>query len=199
MGTDRQENQPELFDLSQRPAAKISHGRLGRVLLHLRYDQLVLTAIAGLIGLTVIFACGVERGKQLARSERMWLARSSQAAPPTQETAPVAPERPPEAPASTGAEGRSDPPPAVVKPKAKTVVAAADGGSRYAVQVVTYSQARLAQAEMTRLRAKGEPVFLMMRGTRAVVYVGPFTSKTNASERLPQLRERYQDCFIRAL
>ena len=36
----------------------------------LRYDQLVLTGVAGVIGITVVFAFGVERGKQLARVER---------------------------------------------------------------------------------------------------------------------------------
>ena len=36
----------------------------------LRYDQLVLVSVAGVIGITVVFAFGVERGKQLARVER---------------------------------------------------------------------------------------------------------------------------------
>ena len=52
---------------------------------------------------------------------------------------------------------------------------------------------------MDRLRATGEKAFLVMREGRTMVYVGPFPSKMNASEKVVSLRPRYQDCFVRPL
>ncbi len=51
--------------------------------LHLRYDQLILVGVAGVIGVTVVFAFGVERGKQLARAEQS-VVLSAVAAHPTE-------------------------------------------------------------------------------------------------------------------
>lgn len=219
MAPDLRENQLELFDLSRQQPARMSRESLGRVFVQFRHDQIVLGSIAGLLGLTVIFACGVERGKQLVRSERVLLARQQQqtaqspepdpkraaAAPGVSVPATVPAAKPMPAPAAVKAVPA---PPAVkkqpsapAKAKEKTKVAAAptSGSSRFAVQVVTYTQPQMARQEMERLRAKGEPVFLLMRDGRTIVYVGPFPSKTNASERLGRLKARYQDCFIKSL
>src|SRR3990167_5394875 len=81
------DGQLELFDLSGQPTAKPRHTTLGRLVLQIRQDQLMVAGIAGLVGLTVVFALGVERGKQLVRSERVLLAR--QQAPKPQVVAPV--------------------------------------------------------------------------------------------------------------
>jgi cell division septation protein DedD len=215
MAPDLRENQLELFDLGRQQPARMSRESLGRVFLQFRHDQLVLGSIAGLLGLTVVFACGVERGKQLVRSERVLIARQQQALervpaePKREASAPViqaapavpavitapAPVKAPATPAAPAAPAKKEKTKVAdaAKPKAKT------GSSRYAVQVVTYTQPQLARQEMERLRAKGEPVFLLMRDGRTIVYVGPFPSKTNASERLGRLRARYQDCFIKSL
>ena len=61
------ENQLELFDGGYQPIRPPHREVLGRFLLQLRHDQLVLAGIAGLIGLTVVFACGVERGLFILR------------------------------------------------------------------------------------------------------------------------------------
>jgi cell division septation protein DedD len=183
---------------------------LGRVLLQLRHDQLVLAAMAGVIGLTIIFATGVERGKQLARSERAILTRQ-QAAPPAPQAAPAAVvervKRPatqvsaaaqaPMAAPTTKAATAAGQVPAQKKPEpAKTP----KGKSRYAVQVVTFSRPLLAKKEMDRLRAKGERAFLIIRdGGRTVVYVGPFPSKGNAVEKVSSLKIQYRDCFVKTL
>ena len=209
MAFESQENQLELFKLQHQPAPRPHREMLGRFLLHLRYDQLVLAGMAGIIGVTVIFACGVERGKQLVRSERSMLVRQQPATP----TAAVE-ESPSTAPALTPApsvkETREKPvqtPTSV--PKVKTKLASAPvtstspvaerGLSRYAIQVVTFSRPFLAKQEMDRLVASGERAFLVMRDGRTMVYVGPFPSKTHAADKLLTLKSRYQDCFVRTL
>lgn len=209
---ENHENQLELFDVQHHPAPRPHRETLGRLLVSLRYDQLVLAGMAGVIGLTILFACGVERGKQLVRSERSMLVRQQPALPTTPvagesespTAAPVAPLAPPVK------ETREKPAPApATTPKVKTklvsaspVPDASSGGrrvSRYAVQVVTFSRPQLAKQELDRLVASGERAFLVMRDGRTIVYVGPFPSKTHAAGKLSTLKARYQDCFVRTL
>lgn len=210
--------QLELFDVQANVSRRPRREALGRMWLQVRDDQLILGGIGGLIGLAVIFACGVERGKQLVRHERALLIRegaAEQPAPPDgNSVARSASGRAEGAPAGIVAGSSARPPaPAKTKPPSARVAAApakASGGakrstagqaqrSRYAVQVVTYSRPQLAKQELDRLRAKGERAFLVMRDGRTAVYVGPFPSRTNASEKLALLKSRYQDCFIRSL
>ncbi len=191
MVPDNREHQLELFDLSNQPVARLQRETFGRLLIHLRYDQLVLGGIATLLGVTVVFACGVERGKQLVRGERMMVARQQPAAS-DQKTAPAAPEQKAAVEPHKAEKKTPSTPEAPAKATGK-------GASRYAVQVVTYSRPTLAKREMERLKARGERVFLVMRDGRTMVYVGPFPSKVNASEKLTSLRPHYQDCFIKPL
>ena len=185
------ENQLELFDLSVEPGRRPRRESLGRLLIHLRYDQAVLAGIIGLLGLTVVFASGVERGKQLARTERTLLREraDSPAGPSTVRTS---------APAVTTPALKPLTPPASPKAPAKPVTAPA-GKRRYAVQVVTYSRPQLAKQELQRLQANGEAAFLVMRHGRTSVYVGPFPSRERATEKVAGLKMRYQDCFVKTL
>lgn len=222
------EGQLELFDLAHQPAPRARPEHAGRFLLQLRDDQLVLSSIGGLLVLTVIFACGVERGKQLVRSERPVLAGQPPVSVPVRTRIAVKPSAPEQAtsvaPASTKRETaeqvdapakKSAPPPALT-PKVKkpsklasgtakpsgtreNTTARQAGKSRYAIQVVTFSRPNLAKQELDRLQARGERAFLVMRDGRTRVYVGPFPSKDNASQKLTSLRGRYQDCFLRTL
>lgn len=192
-----QGKQLELFELTRQSAPRPHHrDTLGRVLLQLRHDQLVLAAMAGVVGLTIIFASGVERGKQLARTERAILARQ-QAAPQVSAAAPA----PMTAPATitapaTKAATTAGPVPAHKKEPAKVKA----GKSRYAVQVVTFSRPQPAKQEMDRLQAKGERAFLVIRdGGRTIVYVGPFPSKDHAVEKVSTLKMKYRDCFVKTL
>lgn len=186
------EDQLELFDLASAPVPRPPREMLGRMLLHLRHDQLVLSGIIGLIGLTVVFACGVERGKQLVRAELfaqgspvVATGTASGSARPAMKTGERAPESVPAV---------SPPAPKTTQPKKPL-----GGRSRYAVQVVTYSRPQLAKLELDRLKASGEAAFLVIRDGRTRVYVGPFPSRSNADKKLAQLKTRYQDCFVRAL
>ena len=188
------DGQLELFDLSGHPATKPRHTTLGRLVLQIRQDQLMVAGIASLVGLTIVFALGVERGKQIVRSERVLLAR--QQAPQPQTVVP--------APSSSSAKTTKPSvaaPTTLVKPKTPVKLAApsAMSRSRYAVQVVTYRQPQLAKRELDRLQAKGERAFLMSRKGLTVLCVGPFPSKDNAQEKLVQLKDRYQGCFLKTL
>lgn len=203
------ESQLELFDVARQTAPRPSSPQAtGRVFINLRYDQLILSGMAGLIGLTVVFASGVERGKQLVRSERVLLARQEPQAPvaksSTEQTkaSTTSTEQPKAAPSPASAPAKAKTPKRVVEAPAAPVTrkaAKTSGSSRYAVQVSTFTRPHLAKQELDRLRARGEKAFLVIRDGRTMVYVGPFPSKTNASEKVANLRARYQDCFVRTL
>ena len=177
----------------------------------------MLAAMAAIVGLTVVFAGGVERGKQLVRSERMLLSRQEPARPaPARSSAGGAASAPgPAAEPETTAKPKVVPAlgPTTMKPKTRVVEQPGDAApaasaqareasparGRYAVQVVSYKRAQLAQEEMQRLRGRGERAFLLLRNGMAIVYVGPFPSKENAREKSTSLKPRYQDCFVRTL
>ncbi|MBI4003653.1 MAG: SPOR domain-containing protein [Candidatus Omnitrophica bacterium] len=193
------DGQLELFDLSGHPTIKPRQRSLGRLVLQIRQDQLVVAGIASLVGFTMVFALGVERGKQLVRSERVLLAR--------EQTLPVG--APPAAnpeisagqaakPAAKTAKPATSAPTAPVKLNVPKKLAASQG-SRYAIQVVSYRQPQLAKRELDRLQAKGERAFLVTRKGFTVLCVGPFPSKDNAKEKLMQLKDRYQGCFLKTL
>lgn len=202
------EGQLELFDLSGQPSARARDAAPGHCSLHLRHDHLVLISIAGLIGVTVVFACGVERGKQLVRAERMLLARQpssgSPSAPRGADAAPA--EAPPAAatPAKQVGETKTPraPAPAMApKPKPRKLAQASPstGSARYAIQLATYRQPHYATREIARLNALGERAFLMKRERHTVVYAGPFPSRQNALDKMARMKDRYRDCFLKTL
>ena len=184
-----EENQLELFDLASQAAPRPHREFVGHVRLQLRYDQLVLTSMVGIIGLTVIFACGVERGKQLARYEGS--ATSALELPPAIPAVPTAPMTTKLTPQRVPASGEA--------PKVKAPGKPATLRSRYAVQVITFSRPQLAKQELERLQSRGERAFLVAREGRTAVYVGPFPSKSHASEKRSTLKTHYQDCFVKVL
>ena len=222
MGPSDREHQLELFDLARQAGGAPHRVPLGRIILHLRHDQAVLAGIAGLIGVTVVFACGVERGKQLARYERVLLAREPAGPPartPEPESSAARPSSSPARDATVTPQSGDVQKPAPAKkvkvpiklasgevpmPNPSPAAAAATppsktGTSRYAIQVVAYSRMQHARQELERLRARGERAFLVMRNGRTIVFVGPFPSKGNAIEKLTSLKARYQDCFVKTL
>ena len=226
MAPVNQESQLELFDVSNQPTSKPRRDPIGHLLLHLRYDHCILGSIASLLGLTVVFACGVERGKQLVRSERVMVARAQPTGPPEPSStsaaeSPVAGDESRTTTSPPRGEPKSGPTP-IVAPKKKEPSRLASraprmlpgaaglgrphigstqpaGTSRYAIQVVTYRQRQLAKNELERLHARGERAFLIIREGRTSVYVGPFPSRDNASEKLVSLKTRYLDCFLKTL
>ena len=190
-------DQLELFDLVE-PPGQPRPPRLGVFRLQVRYDQVLIGGIVALIGLTVVFALGVERGKQLARAERTWPLRrdlpSSAAersmAPAVQADAVLPSKRALEEQPVDGPQAE----PVPLSPKQPV-----GRPSRYAVQVVTYHRPQLAQQELRRLQEAGEPAFLTQQQGLTVLYVGPFPSKALAREKRSMLKGRYGDCFVRSL
>ena len=193
-------DQLELFDVAAGPA-RPRQAVPGFWHVQVRHDQGIIGGIAALIGLTVVFAMGVERGKEFARAERLLLPVRGATAPeevsPTSEategsepsvTSPV--ERVQEAPSIDSRQVPAKP----SAPKLKV-----PEPSRYAVQVVTYSRPQLAQRELKRLHEAGEQAFLLERQGQTVLYVGPFASKNVAREKVTALKSRYTDCFMRSL
>ncbi len=190
MGYERAEGQLELFAATGPASMPTRRLSIGRVSLSLRYDHLVVASIGALIGSAIIFAFGVERGKQLARSEHRAPLLPARA---LAQEAPVSPQ--PTAPRGAVPSARA----VAERPRATPQKERTPGKTRYAIQVVTYSRVQFARREMQRLEATGERAFLVTGDGRTQVYVGPFTTKANASEKLLALRERYHDCFVRSL
>lgn len=199
--------QLELFDLSQSSAATPRRYGWGGVVIRLRQDQLIVLGISALIGVTVVFAAGVERGKQLARTERLLrsptLVKTESSLPAASASSSSSKSAEPPS-ASKTREAASEPP--VVEPKRSpsTTPGATPPRKlaqrlRYAIQVATYSRPHLAKQELSKLQARGESAFLVIRNGKTSVYIGPFPSKANAAGRLTSLKTRYRDCFVRVL
>ena len=201
MVPENREKQLELFQVGAQSVRRPAREAWGHLWFPLRYDQVVLVGIGGLLGLTVIFAVGVERGKELARGEQPLLARRQGTIPAAAKPSTAATSDTPAVSVQAEAKVKASTATPVEAPKPKSRTKVAEGGSRsrYAVQVVTYSQPSLAKQELDRLHARGESAFLVMRNGRTIVYVGPFPSKDHASEKVMSLKPRYGDCFVRTL
>ena len=183
----RSVDQLELFDLSTSPA-RPRRMMPGVFRMELRHDQAMIGGIVVLIGLTVVFAFGVERGKQLARAERTFFplrAMSGEGPGPSPTSGTVTD-------AGSGKTRQTE-----AKPRAPSHERAVPSG--YAVQLVAYRQGQLARREMDRLAQAGEQAFIREREGFSVLYIGPFASKAAARQKVAKLKARYGDCFVRSL
>ncbi len=186
--------QLELFDLEHKAAPRPQHRpAVGKVHFMLRHDQLVLVGIGALIGLTVVFAFGVERGKQLARVERVNaktnLSQSVDvvyAEPQTQKQEQLI--QVTTVPAESAV---------VASPEVNSV--RANELSGYAIQIVTYTKQEYAERERKRLEDSGELAFVKTYGEHSVLFIGPFESKDVAKRKLSSLKATYSDCFLKSL
>ena len=196
--------QLELFDLSRQQSAVLRRENVGRLMLSVRHDQLILSAIGALIGLTVIFAFGVERGKQIARRE----AAAALAAVSSGNTQTLAAEAPQLATAvaaavtavATPAPAELAAPVEAPETKRKAEPAKAEqAAGKFGIQLVTYSKPQLARQELQRLQGRGEKAFLVTRKGKTLLLAGPFESREDAADRLVILKERYGDGFVKTL
>ena len=172
------DEQLQLFNVPAHPA----HRRGGCTSLGqatLRHDHAVLLVMTALIIASVVFAFGVERGKRLVRAEQpAFVAEALPAPEPVTSSAPVSSK------------------PAKLAPKTSKL---AFKESNFAVQVVSYNQAKFAQQELQQLQRQGEKAFLLQQQGRTTLLIGPFPTKAHAVDKLSTLRQRYQGCFIRTL
>jgi hypothetical protein len=164
-----------------------NRGRLSAIgFVRIRQDHAVLFVIGGLIGISVVFAFGVERGKLLSKAEQALLLPSLKA---PINTSPVEPSISLASAEATTAQAQQTSPAKKAVPKPP----------QFAIQVVSYRQAQLAQKELDRLKRRGEPAFVLQRQGKAALLVGPFATKQTASEKLVSLRALYHDCFLKNL
>jgi len=203
MELDSQERQLEFFDSARSSSEHARQHEEGVVRFRLRYDQCILVSIGLFIGLSVIFAMGVERGKRLVRSERPIalpaIAFSKTAGASVSERPEEKKAKPQTLEKAKETGSRNEAPEPKLEPKPSEQKRVVQEQSRYAIQVVTYTQTQRAVQELQSLREKGETAFLVKRNGMTMVYVGPFPSKDNAREKLVTLKHRYQDCFVRSL
>ena len=199
--------QLQLFELPDQPRSKPQAAPLRHW--QLRQDHVFVLVIVSLIGISVTFGFGVERGKRLARQEPLAIVPSVtvSSGPPVQaplaatsESPAVEPSRVSSTPMGTPAtEPMMQPMPPKLKPVPKNPVKSAAGRSRFAIQVVTYTQPKLAQRQLERLKQRGIAAFLVNANNRVALCVGPFPSREDASAKLASLKREYQDCFLRTL
>ncbi len=148
-------------------------------------DTLIVIIIALLMVNLSSFAIGIEKGKALAKAENKSIVDKKPIrliAEPPKEVKPV-----PKV---------SKKPAEVIKNKAPVKETARKG---YIIQLVTYSSNSNADKEAEKLRAEGYSSYVLKSGEYFVVYSGMYESKTSAIEKLPRLKKRYKDCFVRFL
>ncbi len=208
------ESQLELFQVPPGREARPAWAVAGNV--QIRQDHLVLWGIITLIGLSVVFAAGVERGKGMARAQQPLLG-SEPNATASVEPAPVAASAPSSRVNARKEEAAATPAPApnaaptaprAIPRKAPKSLASGPAASpaapktapsRFVVQVVSYQQPSLAKRELSRLKGRGEPAFLLEGENATALLVGPFPTKQKAKAKLSNLQTQYQGCFVRSL
>ena len=57
----------------------------------------------------------------------------------------------------------------------------------------------MANVEAEKLKNKGFPVIVTKKGSYVAIFVGEFKTKEEAKEKIPSLKEKYRDCFVRRL
>ncbi len=142
-------------------------------------DILYFSFIIIALGICFAYIAGVNRGKQLVKKE--YLSTSKDIILVKNE-----PEKRKESNLSVSKEINK-----ITKRKDKKI--------EYVIQVATYKNKKLAEKEKEKLKKKGFPVILSRRGKYLVIFVGKFSTKKEAKQKLNFLKARYKDCFIRRL
>ncbi|KPK43009.1 MAG: hypothetical protein AMJ78_00100 [Omnitrophica WOR_2 bacterium SM23_29] len=125
----------------------------------------------------ISFSLGVEKGKRFAKSQ---IQSTEDKAQPVKSE----PERPKQKSPANRVEEKME--------KKKDI-------SEYTVQVATFKTNTYAQKEAKRLEKMGIEALIIPSGNFVCVCVGKFSEKQKASTTLNQLKNTYQDCFIRRL
>ena len=205
--------QPELFGQFQQARPTPWWGRRWRlpqrfVVLRLAYEDLVLAAVGALMVVVLGFCAGVERGRYLVVAQVAPQGLPSVPGEPTSavsvSTRPVAPVAPlvpaPVAPRPL----QMGPRPPLAKPlhtasPTKVAQSAPATGGRYVVQVASFSDRPSAEAAQRRVTQQGLQGMVAAKGRYYVLYASGFSTYAQASEAASQLRQAYQDCFVRKL
>lgn len=194
--------QPELFGEFQQARPTPWWGRRWRLpqrflVLRMAYEDLILAAVGALMVVVLGFCAGVERGRHLvvAQAAGELSVTSTVAVSPR----PVAPSVPmPVVPLP------AMPRPPLARPSqaaspTKVAQSAPAVGSRYVVQVASFADRPSAEAAQRRVTQHGLQGTVAAKGRYYVLYASGFSTYAQASEAASQLRQAYQDCFVRKL
>lgn len=180
--SERADNsQLELFSSQSKIYGQTNSSLQGRFIFrHIKdHERTILIIVAILITGLVAFSLGVEKGKGYAGN--------SEFVPATvkYDDALIAPQ-----------------PPLRIKTKKKETIAPAvpdEDNLQYTIQLASYQNNSSAKKEAETLKKKGLLPLVSSKGRYTVLCVGNFTGKRNALALLPELKKRYNDCFIRKL
>lgn len=202
-----QEQQDELFPSPEQ------HGKrrrprgaplfpLTRWTFSVRYEQLIISAAALLMGGVVLFSLGMERGKRLTQRPLAAFpaARAPSAAPRGQTALAFADNA-----AAPAARAISAGPAAVaVKPVVASETNAPQASAPpvnakkpFTIQLATFAQPALAAEEMRLLRQRGYQPFLITTVKFSAVCVGAYATRQEATRHLAAVQSSYRDSFVR--
>jgi len=209
---ERGPQQPELFGEFQQARPTPWWGRRWRlpqrfVVLRLAYEDLVLAAVGALMVVVLGFCAGVERGRHLVVQSAAGPAVTPAVSVSTRPSAPVAPLVPALLPAPAVVAPRPlhmAPRPPLAQPSqsasaTKVAQNASTPTGRYVVQVASFADRPSAEAAQRRVTQHGLQGTVAAKGRYYVLYASGFSTYAQASEAASQLRQAYQDCFVRKL
>jgi cell division protein FtsN len=140
------------------------------------YEKTILTIIGIVITSIISYSLGIEKGKSLTMAKSNF---QIDIAPPPRIQQPI------EIPAIK----EPDSAPAIIKKEER----------RFIIQLASYKSKSLAQKELDLLKKKGFAPLILSKGSYSVLCVGNFSNKEGAKSMMPELKKRYNDCYIRRL
>lgn len=200
--------QQELFPDGELQSDRVVRVRapvfLGRFLrLKVAYEDLIFGGLSLLLVLLAGFCVGVERGKQLAGTGSMQSLHIAS----EQDRLPVVASHRPE-PDAFKAAVKSKTVPVTPAPLADRIqmaesampdvqVAVAQAGRLYAIQLASYAGIRAAQQEARRLSDKGFHAEVLKQGRYFELRASGYPDRKEAAADLSELKQWYQDAFIK--
>ncbi len=150
------------------------------------FEQILFTAIGGLIAIVITFSLGVEKGKSITQSYQSPVAVETRVAAPVLEAAPQPKE--------------IELPPVVAVPKQnKEASAPKDEFKGYTIQVASYKDKKSVEKLVGEFHSKGQKSFSLPKGEFMIVCVGNYPNPTDASKAAKIFKKQFPDCFVRKL
>lgn len=150
------------------------------------FEQILFTAIGGLIAVVIAFSLGVEKGKSITQSYESPMVETRVAAPvlpPAEKVIPTI-----------------ELPPVVVVPRQNKEASAPKIESKgYTIQVASYKDKKSVEKLVGEFHSKGQKSFSLAKGELLIVCVGNYPNPTDASKAAKTLKKQFPDCFVRKL
>lgn len=150
--------------------------------IHVSLENIVFAAIIGIMCIVVAFALGVERGKRFTVPASMARKESFEAFVFEKETKETAVSEPETVARDTSASEEET---------------ASDKKTAFVIQLISYTQKRLAESEKKRLLDKKIDAFIMPSGKWYQVCAGGYSDISEAGKALEGFKKDYRGCFIR--